>query len=232
MSIQEAYKHFDNPFTGSGAKQFMQISELSSVLKVYKEWLRGKEQGFQLSIDKTGKDQGKADLANAYIGFSVTNRNSSTGIYLEDAKRKGIPVNEEINPTRNTVAFVSVAMEGIHIQRTAELAKKILAVGGTVIMDKPGTGFGHSHSSHNKKGEGAVQDILGKPSGQTSQGYNYWGLNPEQRKWILEQINNPASEINKALAEDRQFSVWKEKTGGPLADVLKELVDEKKQKSI
>ena len=44
--------------------------------------------GFILSIDKTGKDSGKAAYANAYIGFGVPHRHSSTGVYLQDALGK------------------------------------------------------------------------------------------------------------------------------------------------
>ena len=131
--------------------------------------------GFRLASDKTGKDQGKANYANAYIGFGVTHRRSSTGIYLEDAKRAGIPVNEEINPNENTVAFVSVASEGIFVEQTVRLAKKVLAAGGAVVMDKSGIGFGQSHSQFNRNGEGKVQDALGKPAGQTKEGYNVFG---------------------------------------------------------
>jgi hypothetical protein len=131
--------------------------------------------GFKLSTDKTGKDQGKANYANAYIGFGVSHRQSSTGIYLQDAKRAGIPVNEEIKPDENTIAFVSVASEGIYVNETVALAKKVIAAGGIVIMDRPGTGFGESHSRYNRNGEGRVQDALGRPAGQTREGYNIFG---------------------------------------------------------
>ena len=134
-----------------------------------------KVNGFILSCDKTGKDQGKAAYANAFIGFGVSHRKSSTGIYLQDAKKAGIPVNEEIIPDRETVVFVSVASEGIHNEKTVALAKKVIAAGGTVIMDAGGTGFGKSHSRFNINGEGKVQDALGKPSSQTKEGYNVWG---------------------------------------------------------
>jgi hypothetical protein len=131
--------------------------------------------GFQLSVDKTGKDRGKANYANAYIGFGVTHRQSSTGIYLEDAKHAGLAVNEKIIPDENTVAFVSVASEGIFVEQTVELARKIINAGGAVIMDRSGTGFGQSHSQFNRNGEGRVQDALGKPAGQTKEGYNVFG---------------------------------------------------------
>ena len=133
------------------------------------------KKGFKLSIDKTGKDRGKANYANAYIGFAVNTRQSSTGIYLEDAKRAGIPVNEEIRPGSHTIAFVSVASEGTHVEQTIKLAKKVIAAGGAVIMDKSGTGFGQSHSRFNRNGEGKVQDGLGRPSGRTKEGYNVFG---------------------------------------------------------
>jgi hypothetical protein len=133
------------------------------------------KKGFKLSCDKTGKDQGKANYANAYIGFGVSHRKSSTGIYLEDAKRADIPTNEEISPNEHTVAFVSVASEGIFVEQTVKLAQKVIVAGGAVIMDRSGTGFGESHSRFNRNGEGKVQDILGKPTGQTKEGYNIFG---------------------------------------------------------
>ena len=71
------------------------------------------KKGFILSIDKTGKDRGKAKYANAFIGFGVSRRRSSTGIYLQDAINAGLPVNDEIIPDSETVVFVSVASEGI-----------------------------------------------------------------------------------------------------------------------
>jgi hypothetical protein len=138
------------------------------------ESLRRRITGFTLSADKANKDRGKANYANAYIGFGVEHRRSSTGRYLEDARAAGIPVNDEIVPCKNTVAFVSVAGEGTHNDRTVALARKVIAAGGTVIMDASGTGFGQSHSPHNINGEGAVQEALGTPTGQTKEGYNVW----------------------------------------------------------
>jgi hypothetical protein len=134
-----------------------------------------KRKGFKLSIDKTGKDQGKANYANAYIGFGVSNRKSSTEIYLDDAKLQGITVNYEIVPDAKTIAFVSVASEGTFVSETVELAKKVIYAGGTVVMDKRGTGFGQSHSSFNRNGEGKVQDALGEPTGFTIEKYTVWG---------------------------------------------------------
>lgn len=126
-------------------------------------------------MDKTGKDQGKAAYANAYIGYGVEDRKSSTGVYLDDARRQGIPSNEEIVPGEGTVAFVSVASEGSHVGKTVGIAQRIIQAGGTIVMDVQGTGFGQSHSRFNRNGEGKAQDALGMPSGKTREGYSVWG---------------------------------------------------------
>ena len=134
-----------------------------------------KNKGFKLSVDKTGKDQGKANYANAFVGYGVTNRRSSTGIYLEDAKRQGLPVNNEIISDEKTVAFVSVASEGTHVAITVKQAQIVIKSGGTVVMDVRGTNFGQSHSRFNRNGEGRVHDALGTPDGKTKEGYSVWG---------------------------------------------------------
>ncbi|OAM91675.1 hypothetical protein OH491_24785 [Termitidicoccus mucosus] len=134
--------------------------------------------GFKLTVDKLGKDQGKANHANAFIGFGVPHRKSSTGAYKMDALRQGIPVNHDINPSPDTVAFVSLCHEGLFNTETIALAKKVIAAGGTVIMDAQGQHRGQSHSSYNKTGEGKVQDGLGNPQGITREGYTIWG-NPK-----------------------------------------------------
>lgn len=131
--------------------------------------------GFRLSTGKTGKDRAKAAYANAYTGFGVMHRRSSTGIYLEDAIAQDIPTNEGIIADASTVAFVSVASEGIHNRQTVRLAKKVIRAGGTIIMDAPGTGFGQAHSSYNRLGEGKVQQALGTPCGYTREGYSVSG---------------------------------------------------------
>ncbi|GHT48306.1 hypothetical protein FACS189440_11550 [Bacteroidia bacterium] len=68
-----------------------------------------------------------------------------------------------------------MAGEGIHVEKTVELARKVIAAGGTVIMDANGTGFGQSHSRFNKNGEGKVQDALEIPTGYTKEGYSVRG---------------------------------------------------------
>jgi len=135
------------------------------------------DRGFKLSIYKKGKDQGKADLANRFIGYGVTG--TSTYQYQQDAKKAGIPLNYEGVIDENTIAFVSVngnnkASEKA-IFETIENAREVLEAGGTVIMDSTED----ANRSWNKTGEALVQEGIGEPSGQTSKGYNYWGTNPE-----------------------------------------------------
>lgn len=133
--------------------------------------------GFSLSIDKKGKDQGKADLANRFIGYGVPN--TSTYQYELDAKKAGIAVNYEGVIDETTVAFVSVNGNGKAsekaIDETIENAREVLEAGGTVIMDSTED----ANRSWNKTGEALVQEGLGEPSGKTSKGYNYWGIDPE-----------------------------------------------------
>lgn len=103
---------------------------------------------------------------------------SSTGVYLLDARRQDIPTNHAIKCSRETIAFVSVSSEGHHVDKTADLAKKVLQNGGSIIMDKGGCAFGQSHSKFNIKGEGAVQDKIAAAYGnpkKTPEGYHYWG---------------------------------------------------------
>lgn len=139
-----------------------------------------KHRVLKLSQDKLGKDQGKANYANAVIALPVKGRKSSTEGYMNDAEAQGFPVNEFIPMDPGTVAFVSVASEGTRVKETVAIAKRLISAGGTVVMDQSGTGKGQSHSTWNKKGEGAVQEALGIPSGKTKEGYNYWGPSPEK----------------------------------------------------
>ncbi|GHU84663.1 hypothetical protein FACS189415_8090 [Bacteroidia bacterium] len=129
--------------------------------------------GFKLPGDKTGKDRGKAACANACIGFGVTHRESSTGTYLMDAGRRGIAANYGIVLRVDTVAFVSVASEGAYVEQTVLPARAVIKAGGTVVMDASGTGFGKSHSKHNRNGEGKVQDALGTPPETQGKGIAY-----------------------------------------------------------
>ena len=136
------------------------------------------QKGFNLSIDKKSKDQGKADLANHFIGYGVSG--TSTYQYEQDAKKQGIPTNYNGTINKNTIAFVSVngnnkASEKA-IYETIENAREVLEAGGTVIMDSTED----ANRSWNKNGEALVQEQLGNPSGKTSKGYNYWGPNPEE----------------------------------------------------
>ena len=130
-----------------------------------------------LSVDKKGKDQGKASLANRFIGYGV--KGTSTYQYEQDAKDQGVAVNYEGEIDENTIAFVSVNGNNKASDKakdeTIENARDVLEKGGTVIMDSTYD----ANRAWNKSGEAEVQDGIGEPSGQTSQGYNYWGKNPE-----------------------------------------------------
>jgi hypothetical protein len=157
--------------------------------------IKDKVQGFQLSIDKKGKDQGKADLANAFIGYG--NKGTSTYVYSIDAQKNNIPVNNAITLDSNTIAFVSVNGDNKSSQNTLNVtvsrAKGVLENGGTIIMDSTFD----ANRNWNKSGEAIVQKALGKPSGQTSKGYNYWGGNPEtvktKRGVVIKPVSNYSS---------------------------------------
>lgn len=146
------------------------------------------KKGFKLSIDKKGKDQAKADLANAFIGYGLDG--TSTKQYELDAKKAGIPINDEIKPDENTIAFVSVngnnKATDEAIEKTILTAREIIEKGGTVIMDSTYD----ANRIWNKNGEAIVQEQLGVPTGQTSKGYNYWGKNPETQQQT-NSFNNP-----------------------------------------
>jgi hypothetical protein len=133
--------------------------------------------GLKLSIDKKGKDQGKADLVNAVISYP--NPNTSSYQYLVDAMNQKVPVNEQIVNGPDVIAMVSVNGNGKatedQIEYTISHAQEILDAGGTIIMDST---FDATRP-WNKTGEALVQEGIGNPTGQTSLGYNYWGPNPE-----------------------------------------------------
>ena len=133
--------------------------------------------GFKLSVDKRGKDQGKASLANHFIGYGA--KGTSTYQYEQDAKKAGIGINYDRVLDEFTIAFVSVNGNNKATEKaifeTIENAREVLENGGTVIMDSTAD----ANRSWNKSGEALVQEGLGEPSGQTSKGYNYWGPTPE-----------------------------------------------------
>ena len=133
--------------------------------------------GFKLSVDKRGKDQGKASLANHFIGYGA--KGTSTYQYEQDAKKAGIGINYDRVLDEFTIAFVSVNGNNKATEKaifeTIENAREVLENGGTVIMDSTAD----ANRSWNKSGEALVQEALGEPSGQTSKGYNYWGPTPE-----------------------------------------------------
>lgn len=177
------------------------------------------KKGFKLpvSYDKLKKDQGKADLANRFIGYGLPG--TATHAYEVAAIEQNIPINYEGTYDENTVAFVSVngnnKASAEAIDETIENAREILENGGTVVMDSTY----HANSKWNINGEGEVQEGLGTPTGVTLKGYNYWGPNPEQvpvkprtstknnkvEPWDIsakDDINDPFSE-NKPTEKDK-----------------------------
>jgi hypothetical protein len=127
----------------------------------------------KLSIDKKGKDQGKADYAHAFIGYGTKRKSgpSSTATYAKDFKDQGAPVNEEIVPYKGMVVFASVSSEGTNNQETMFEIRRVLDGGATVIMDNTKDAF---EGEWNKKGEAKVQESLGTPTGRTQEGFNFW----------------------------------------------------------
>ena len=161
--------------------------------------------GFNLSKDTKKKDQGKADLSNAYIGFGLTG--TSTARYASDARKAGLPTNDELYDAadKDTIAFVSVngnnkATPNM-IAATTKLAREIIERGGIVIMDSNAD----ATRKWNEFGEKIVQENLGIPTGQTSKGYNYWGSNPEDVE---------VKPVNKAKAAF-QDSIFTDENGEP-----------------
>jgi hypothetical protein len=136
-SAEENIDDFDDQFDPSGFDPMpLTKEELVGDYDQKTGLLMGRESkpGFTISADKLGKDQGKADLANAFIGHGL--QNTSTDTYSKDAKSAGIPTNEELYDTadENTIAFVSVnggdffIMMDLNIDKYSEEdQKKILA---------------------------------------------------------------------------------------------------------
>lgn len=166
------------------------------------------EKGFKLSIDKKGKDQGKANLANALIAYA--NPNTSSHQYLEDAKKQGVPTNQEIIAGPGVVAMVSVngnnKATDKQIEDTYLQAREIIESGGTIIMDSTAD----ANRSWNQTGEAVVQQELGQPSGQTSKGYNYWGPNPETSKEVTVRLRDAkvysASQLSTGMLEEMGYT--------------------------
>lgn len=181
--------------------------------------IESNKKGFKLSIDKKGKDQGKANYANAFVSYP--NINTSSYQYMQDAKKQGILINDEIKADENTIAFISVngnnKATNKQLENTYLIAREIIEAGGTVIMDSTED----ANRSWNKSGEAVVQEQLGEPTGQTKEGYNYWGKNPETQSTVqttqqLEQIkeDNPvevlkAVEIKRPLDENIEDKINK-----------------------
>jgi hypothetical protein len=198
MKASELLKRFEDQ------KKASEVDELNEEEKEEKK-LSVSKKGFKLSIDKKGKDQGKADLANRFIGYGL--KNTNTYQYEQDARKAGIPVNYEGTIDENTIAFVSVngnnKATDEAIFETVENAREVLEKGGTIIMDSTFD----ANRPWNKNGEALVQEELGEPTGQTTKGYNYWGKNPEVKK----EAPRPRKTLDDIIADAQKQAKKKDK---------------------
>ena len=128
---------------------------------------------FNLSIDKLKKDQWKANIANAYIGY--WEKGTSTYQYSLDAINQSIPINDNIIINNNIICFVSVNWNNILSKENEKKTKgqilRVLSWWGVIVMD----GDNYAYTQWNKNWEWKIQTYLWKPTGQKN-GYNYWRI--------------------------------------------------------
>ena len=117
----------------------------------------------------TAKDQAKASIANAFIGYPHSKSAGSTGTYLLDAKHAGFPVNDAIKYDKDTVAFVSINGERAakfgtdenteyadNLMSTIARVADVLNAGGKIITDNKD----NATRKYNKNGEGELREWL------------------------------------------------------------------------
>jgi hypothetical protein len=141
------------------------------------------------------KDQGKANIVNAYIGYGI--KGSSTEAYLNDAQGN-VPTNESINPTKDTIAFVSIngnkQLTPENKTKTLEQIKRVLNAGGVIVMDNSRI----ANSIHNKSGEGVIQQEI-----QSIPGIGMMEVNGNNQYKMI----NTSTQTN----EDNNFVLTKDK---------------------
>ena len=136
---------------------------------------------------------------------------------MQDAKKQGILVNDEIELGPNVVAMVSVngnnKATDKQIEDTYLAAREIISAGGTIIMDSTAD----ANRSWNASGEALVQEQLGEPTGQTSKGYNYWGKDPEAVQQSSGKVTGPnvktlsgAAAVRKAEKEGKGINTLRQ----------------------
>lgn len=90
------------------------------------------------------KDLQKSLIADAYIGYGA--KGTCTDKYMHDAIEQSVPCNDDIEPSADTVAFVSVngnsvmyygAEATINREKTFENVESVLDAGGKVVTDNP-----------------------------------------------------------------------------------------------
>lgn len=164
---------------------------------------KDKPVGFTLTgtTSYTAKDQAKASIANAFIGYPHSKSAGSTGTYLLDAKHAGLPVNDDIKYDKDTVAFVSINGERAakfgtgenteyadNLMSTIARVADVLDAGGKVITDNKD----NATREYNKNGEG------------------------ELRKWLLNE--------GYVEEEQKQYSIWNKEYDAEL-DTKKDAVE-------
>lgn len=164
---------------------------------------KDKPVGFTLTgtTSYTAKDQAKASIANAFIGYPHSKSAGSTGTYLLDAKHAGLPVNDDIKYDKDTVAFVSINGERAakfgtgenteyadNLMNTIARVADVLDAGGKVITDNKD----NATREYNKNGEG------------------------ELRKWLLNE--------GYVEEEQKQYSIWNKEYDAEL-DTKKDAVE-------
>jgi predicted NAD-dependent protein-ADP-ribosyltransferase YbiA (DUF1768 family) len=183
-------KEFSGSFKYNNLRLFnVQGNQFAFKYKDYKLYLKGiediesKKVGFEISIDKGGKDKFKAKRATAYIfanfgkdkniqlygqPFQVTKQmkgTSSTYTYAQDASKQGIPVNKEIYD-QDDVVWVSISggqqSSKEKFDKTIEELEKAVSVGAAILADS--TKYTNSNSYTNKptSEKGIIDWLLSK----------------------------------------------------------------------
>ena len=103
------------------------------------------------------KDQIKAKIAQAYIGYGI--EGSSTELYRTSAIEQNIPINEKIEPGAGLIIFASInggQTKKEQQEKTLEQIIRCIESGAKIVMDNDY----HANRSYNQNGEAFIQRIL------------------------------------------------------------------------
>lgn len=103
------------------------------------------------------KDQMKAKIAQAYIGYGI--KGSSTELYKMSAIEQNIPINEKIEPGAGLIIFASInggQTKKEQQEKTLEQIIRCNESGAKIVMDNDY----HANRSYNQNGEAFIQRIL------------------------------------------------------------------------